>query len=162
METWTNYFSSTASVAATLTGLIFVGLSVNVKKILVITKDHLPSRALGSLVLLTNIVVVSNLCLIPGQPILFLGIELLIVSLIIWVAVTRVDLIMYRSVEIRYKGSYFRSLIYSQLSILPFLSAGVLFACHSRGGFYLLVPGVVFSLIKSMVDVWYLTVVINK
>src|SRR5277367_5529449 len=162
MDKWSNYFISTAGVAAGLTGLIFVGLSVNLKKIFFISKAHLPSRTLGSLITLANIVVVSNLCLVPKQPDYCTGIEILIAGIIIWIIVTRLDLVMYRTVEVNYRPRYFRNIFYSQLTIMPFLIAGIFLICKFDIGTYVLVPGIILSLIKSMVDIWFIMVDINR
>jgi len=159
---WVNYFSSAGSIASSLTGLIFVGLSINVKKIFCISKAHLPSRAFGSLILLTNIVIISNLCLVPNQPLLWLGCEIFIAALLIWIFITRLDVIVYRNVDDYYKKQYFRSLFYSQLSLIPFLTGGVFFIINSNTGFYILIPGIIFSLIKSLLDIWFLIVDINR
>jgi hypothetical protein len=162
MDMWVNYFSSTSAIASSLTGLIFVGLSVNVKKIFCITKAHLPSRAFGSLILLTNIVIVSNLCLVPAQPVFWLGCEILIAALAIWIMITRLDVIGYRKVHEDYKRQYFRSLFYSQLSLIPFLAAGACFIIKTGNPYYMLIPGIIFSLMKSLVDIWFLIVDINR
>ena len=162
MESWINYFTITGSIASGLTGLIFVGLSVNLKKIFCITKAHLPSRALGSLVLIANIVIVCNLCIVPQQPVRWLGIEILFLAITIWVTISRLDFITYRRVDHLYKKHYFRNLFFVQLSILPFLVAGICMIGGSPIAYYILVPGILFSLIKSLLDVWFLTVEINK
>jgi hypothetical protein len=162
MDKWGNYFFSTAGVAAGLTGLIFIGLSVNLKKIFCITKAHLPSRALGSLLTLTNIVVVSNLCLVPKQPYYCIGGEILTASVIIWLIITRLDLVTYRTIQGHYRPRYFRNIFYSQLTIMPFLISGIFLICNLDIGIYFLVPGFIFSLIKSMVDIWFIMIDINR
>ena len=162
MGTWINYFTITGSIASGLTGLIFVGLSVNLKKIFCITKAHLPSRAVGSLVLITNIVIVCNLCLIPAQPLGMLGTEIGILAIIIWFTLSRLDFKTYHRVEDLYKKLYFRNLFFLQLSILPFLIASLFLIFGSATAFYILVPGIIFSLIKSLLDIWFLTVDIHK
>jgi hypothetical protein len=102
MGTWINYFSTTGSIASGLTGLIFVGLSVNLKKILLITKSHVPSRSLSSLMLITNILIVCNLCLVPGQSTRMLGAEISVMALIVWFTTIRLDLKTYRRVGYAY------------------------------------------------------------
>lgn len=162
MEIWTIYFSVTSGSASGLTGLIFIGLSVNLGKILKITGTHRPGRIFGSMILLANILIISNLCLIPEQPISSLGMEIEISAVIIWIIVTRLDLIVYRGVGKMYKQNYFRNIFFSQLSIIPFLAGGLLLIVHNTNGFYVLVPGIVFSFIKSLVDAWFLLVEINR
>ena len=162
MGTWINYFTATGSIASALTGLIFVGLSVNLKKIFCITKAHLPTRSLGSLALLTNIVFVCNFCLIPGQPKAVLGGEISIIAIAIWLTTSRLDLKAYHRIEDLYKKLYFRNFFFLQFSILPFLIAGILLVCGSENAFYVMVPGIIFSFIKSLLDTWFIIVDINK
>ncbi len=64
MSEWTNFNLAVASASAALTGLIFVGISVNLTKILSI--HGLPDRALLALLLLVNVLVVSILFLVLG------------------------------------------------------------------------------------------------
>jgi len=160
MEQWSNYFIATAGGAAALAGLLFVSVSLNLKQIL--AGNHLPGRALGSLILLTNILISGSFCLIPRQPLFFLGCELLVCSATIWIVNTRMDIIMYRGVEKLYKGHYLQNIFFTQLAVLPYIAAGILLLNNSNIAFYCLVPGVTFSFIKSLVDSWVLLIEINR
>ena len=64
MKEWNDFYIAIAGASATLTGLIFVGVSISLTKILAIR--GLPDRALLSLVLLLNALVLSLLFLVPG------------------------------------------------------------------------------------------------
>jgi hypothetical protein len=160
MEQWANYFIATAGAAAALTGLIFVAVSLNLKRILSV--NHLPGRALGSLVLLANILFVSCFCLIPGESFLRLGGEVLVFGIIIWFIVGRMDIKMYIDVEKQYKKHYLQNLFFSQLAVLPYLAGGIFLIMKSTFGFQLIVLGITFSFIKSLVDSWVLLVEINR
>jgi hypothetical protein len=155
-----SYFSTIAEAAATLTGLIFVGLSLNLQRILAVR--HLPARALGSLMLMTNILIVSSFCLIKGQPLLWLGIEVLACGLLIWIVSLRMDIKMYREVVQLYRFHYFRNLVFTQLAVLPYLAGGLLLVCGSGDGLYWLIPGMTISIIKALTDSWVLLVEINR
>ena len=64
MEGWNDFFVVTGGAAAALTGLIFVGVSISLNKILSI--PGLPNRAFLSILLLLTILVFSALLLVPG------------------------------------------------------------------------------------------------
>jgi hypothetical protein len=76
MKEWQNFFVATSGSAAALTGLIFVGVSINLNRIL--SFPRLADRALISLILLFSILIASILFLVPSQNSLTLSIEILI------------------------------------------------------------------------------------
>lgn len=160
MIQWDSYFTTIAEASATLTGLIFIGLSLNLQKIL--ASKQLPDRALSSLILMAYILIISSFCLIPQQSIFWLGIEALTSSIIIWVNITRMDILMYKVVTKSYKRLYIRNLILSQLALLPYLVAGIFLVSGSDAGFYWLIPGITISIIKALTDSWVLLVEINR
>jgi hypothetical protein len=162
MGIWANYFLATSGAAATLTGLIFIGLSINLQKILKITQSHLPSRALGSLLLLTNILIVSSLCLAPKQHMIYMGSEILCTGILVWLMNTWLDVISYKRVDKDFKMQYFKTLFFTQISILPFMMSGAVLISGSGDGIYYLLPGISLSFIKCLVDSWYLLVDVNR
>jgi hypothetical protein len=79
---WSAFFSVLAESAATLTGLVFVAVSLNLTRIL--STPGLTGRAAESVMRLFGVVLVSASVLIPRQPkavlggeIVFLGFALL-------------------------------------------------------------------------------------
>jgi len=160
MIQWDSYFTTIAEASATLTGLIFIGLSLNLQKIL--ASKQLPARALGSLILMAYILLISSFCLIPQQSIFMLGVEALTSSIIVWVNITRMDILMHNEAVKKYKRHYFQNLIFSQLALLPYLVAGVFLVSGSANGFYWLIPGITISIIKALTDSWVLLVEINR
>ena len=65
MNAWESFVVAEVGASAVLAGLVFVGLSINLDKI--IADPGLPGRALEALVALTVVLVVSSLLLVPGQ-----------------------------------------------------------------------------------------------
>jgi hypothetical protein len=84
---WSNLFVATAGASAALAGLVFVAVSINIERILKFA--GLPERGLETVLLLLGVLVVSVVGLIPGQGRPPLGVELLVVSLTVGVALAR-------------------------------------------------------------------------
>jgi hypothetical protein len=111
MNQWANFFSAMAESAATLTGLIFVGASINLSKIL--SMPALPDRALESLILLLNILLVSAHALIPAESPDALGWRSLITSGIVWGFMIYLDTRIWRNAEKRYRRHSIRNMIFT-------------------------------------------------
>lgn len=157
---WDEFFVAIAGAAAALTGLIFVGVSINLNRILSFAR--LPDRALQAIILMLTILVASVLCLVPGQPILFIGLELLCVGVAVWVISLRLDIRIYRQTAEKYRPQFLPQILLNELATLPYIVAGVVVLTQGLDGFYWLVPAVVFSFIKAVFDAWVLLVEINR
>jgi hypothetical protein len=160
MQEWNDLYVATAGASAALTGLIFVGISINLTKILSI--PGLPDRALISLVLLLNILVVSILFLVPRQTTNAQGVELTITGFLVWIMIFRFDLRIFRSKERSYKMQYVLNFLVNQVAIILFILAGVTLITGYANSGYLIVPAIILSTIKSVLDGWVLLVEINR
>lgn len=149
-----------AGAAAALTGLLFVGVSINLKRIL--SHPRLADRALESLILLIHIVLISSLCLVPGQSTRWLGGEILLLGLVVWTIALYLDLRICRISPPEFKRHARRNIIMSQLAILPYICAGPLIFLGTASGAYWLIPAIFLSLLKALSDAWVLLVEINR
>ena len=160
MTGWENFFIAQAGAAAALAGLIFVGVSINLTKILSVSK--LPSRAMLPLILLINILILSSLLLIPGQANVTAGCEVSILGCIVWILTTNIDLGILRQTSIPYKKQFIYNMILTQLAVLPFPVAGFILLLRGTEGEYWLVPGILISFLKAVIDAWVLLIEINR
>jgi hypothetical protein len=82
LSSWSNYFSTIASAGATLTGLLFVAVSINLSRIL--QTPGLTGRVAESLVQLFGVVAIATTYLIPGLRMQMLGLIVLLMALLAW------------------------------------------------------------------------------
>ena len=160
MHEWHDFFIATAGAAATLTGLIFVGVSISLAKILSI--PTLPNRAFISLLLLLAILVLSVLFLVPGQSYSSLGWEIIPVGVTVWVTVLIMDIAIIRNKENKFKRLYFFNFLFNQAAILPYLVGATVLLTIGESGIYWVVVAMILSFIKAVLDAWVLLIEINR
>ena len=160
MNDWSNFFAAMAESAATLTGLIFVGVSINLARIL--STKALPDRALESLILLLNILIISAHSLVPHRTIGFIGYEILFTASITWGILIYLDTRILRNTEKSQKRYAIQNAIFSQLATLPYILGGIMILCQGFDGIYYIIPGIIISFIKAIIDAWVLLVEIHR
>ncbi len=159
MSGWENFLVAQVGASAALAGLVFVGVSINLTRIL--SSGSLPEYALEALVLLLAVLVISSLLLVP-QPLTAVGIELLLAGiadttiLLFLVAYTR------RKIDPRYYGYLWFRATLSVCATLPFAIAGITVLVWNTGGLYWIVPATLLSIIVAIYDAWVLLVEINR
>jgi len=79
---WAAFYTAQLGAAAALGGIVFVGLSLNLKKIL--SYAWLPARALLAIMVLMAILIISSFMLMPGQSLTALGIEIAAVGVLLF------------------------------------------------------------------------------
>lgn len=161
MTNWETFFAAEVGASAALPGLIFVGISINLTRILSLPR-LLPNRALQSLIVLLSILLVSSLVLVPGQPVLLIGIEVLVTGLSAWTIVTVLSVNIVRESNTQYRRAHVSNLLLNQIVMLPYMIADIIMLVRGEDGLYWLVPAVIFSLIKAIADAWVLLVEINR
>ncbi|MFT3701528.1 MAG: hypothetical protein QM802_04125 [Agriterribacter sp.] len=160
MLEWSNLFVATAGASAALIGLIFVGVSINLTKIL--AYKGLPTRALLSLTLLFNILVLSIIMLIPRQSFHTLGMEVIVLTVVAWIGILYMDLSVIQKVEKAYKRPQMLNILINQLAILFYFIGGIIISARGDAGIYWIIPGFILSFFKSIMDAWVLLVEIHR
>ena len=160
MNSWDSFFSAVAESSATLTGLIFVGVSISLTRILEIPK--MASRSLVAIILLLTVVVISLVFLIPDLDIFQEGVIVLSIAIAVWVITLVLCLRMLYITSKEFKKYVRYNIILTHLSIWPFIIAGICMMTIGEAGIYWLISGMIFTLVKTVVDAWVLLIEINK
>ena len=154
---WQNFFLMTGGAAAALTGLIFVGLSLQAKAI--VAHPLFRDRALGSLGSLMAGIFLSAAVLVPSQPPIALGIE---VGLVVAYFLIRLSIAfrLFRSVGERARRRPGRRWVIEwtlwTLWIATFATSAVALAIGSAIGFYLLAIAIVWMFALNVWNAWVL------
>jgi len=157
---WGTFLTAEAGAAATLTGLVFVAVSINLPKI--ISFPGLPGRAVEAIRQLFGALIVSMMGLIPGQPIRAFGLELLGIGTILWASQLTVQIRSLRANPDHPRSWYVSRIVLSQFATLPFCVAGLSILIGFPGGLYWIVPGFIFSLLAGLSSAWVLLVEILR
>jgi modulator of FtsH protease len=160
MNSWSDLFVATAGASATLAGLIFVGLSINLDKL--VKMPGVLLRAAASLALLTSILGLSILLLIPDQTVRNAGIEVLGVAIASACIVGILSLRSIRSTHPQYRGNAVALTGLRLFALAPLAVSGVLMTAGHANGTDLLVPGMLMTFIVTIVDAWVILVEIAR
>jgi hypothetical protein len=164
MGDWSNFFLAVSGTSGALIGLLFVGLSINLKTILRFAS--LPYRALEAIFLLFGALLVALLALVPGQGPFLLGAEIASLGFLTWGATSYFTWASYRkrtkAIEKKYASTHFVMMLFDQITTLSYLAGGFSLMNNSPAGFYWLVPAMLLSLVIAVTDAWVLLVEINR
>lgn len=160
MNEWHDLLVAIAGASAALTGLLFVGLSINLDTIL--TFPHLPHRAVIALILLSAILIISTVLLIPNQTLFAYGVEVLFVSLCAWLIILQKDILIFKKVDKKFTYRQLIRFLFDMLALLPYLVGSIILLYGSVDGIYLIVISFILGLIKSLTDAWVLLVEIKR
>jgi len=137
---------------------VVVAISINIERIL--SFKGLPERGLVTLLLLLGVLVVSLICLQPGQGRSSLGVSLLVEGIVITVVVARLTL------SARTTGgeeSHFASSLFiAAIGTLPFIVAGISVLAEAGGGLQWVLTGFISAIVGSMLNAWILLVEILR
>jgi hypothetical protein len=165
MGEWHEFFLAQAGAAGVLTGLVFVGVSINLEKILSDPRSGLPGRAAEALILLVAVLTASTLLLLPGQGTTLIGVEVLAVGLAAWGSVMTIQLLRLRDWETMrpdLRGAFVLRVALGQIAALPLVVAGIAVLTGGLGGLYWLAAGMVSSILVALFEAWVLLIEINR
>lgn len=157
---WSTYLAVQAGAAATLTGLVFVAVSLNINRI--INFSGLPSRAAESLIQLLGVFFISSIALVPGQSAKLLGAEVFLIGFVSWMAQV-IGQIRYMFNRAGHPLTWLTwRALGTQIATLPFCISGVEIFIGSPGALSWLVLGFIASFIAALFSAWVLLVEILR
>jgi hypothetical protein len=165
MDEWHDFFLATSAAAGVLTGLVFVGVSINLEKIVLQSGSGLTGRAAEALILLLAVLTTSILLLVPGQSSSLMGVEVLAVggAAYAWILTIQVlHLRTWSTIPSALRLPLVLRVTVAQISCIPTVIAGIALLTVGYDGLYWLVAGMVFSTLAAMFDAWVLLVEINR
>jgi hypothetical protein len=157
---WTGFGTTTAASAATLAGLLFVAVSLNLKRILEF--PSLPARAGQTLLLFIMPLLTGLFLVVPGQPAGALAAELIVTGVVIGGFQLVID---YGSVRAEQETpvTWVVSRVFpAVISCGCLLVAGVSLLAAGGGGLYWLVPATLTAIVFGLINAWVLLVEIMR
>jgi hypothetical protein len=160
MAEWSTLLAVQAGAAATLTGLVFVAISINLSRIVAV--PGLPGRGAESIMQFLEVFLISTVALIPRQSDRVLADELIVIAVISWITQVAVE-VRYLRVRKGHPWAWFvHRAVLTQLATLPFCIAGITLLLGVPDALYWLVPGFVFSFVAGVISAWVLLVEILR
>ena len=161
MEGWHDFFVAEAGASAALTGLIFVGISINLDR-LIKYAGFMLSWGLCALAQLVSVLIVSTLLLGPGQSNTAIGLEVLATGVITWAFTSLLGVSILRHSESEHYRATAIGVAARQVTTLPLIIAGAVILTRGDGGLYWLLPAFIGAFISALSDAWVLLVEINR
>ena len=162
---WSNFALAQVGASAALLGLVFVGISINLRDF--VGSRRLVNRAFEAIVMLASVLITSTAVLIPDQSREALGIQLVILGAITCGVVLRVQSGMHADVVPRGgRGPTRLSAVARRVlalgSALLVVVTGVLLLAEAGGGLYWWPLAVVTAYLAALFDAWVLLVEILR
>jgi modulator of FtsH protease len=145
---WSAFFGAEVGASATLAGFVIVAISINISRIL--AHPVLPGRAAETLVSPMGVLIVSSYALVPTDRPATLG---FMPAVIQWRTVRAHDYP---------KRAVIMRIVLTQASSLPVIACSLLMLANDPDALYWLVPGIIFSLITTVISAWVLLVEILR
>jgi modulator of FtsH protease len=157
---WVGFATAVAAAAATLTGLLFVAVSINLQRIL--QYPNLPGRAAQTLVMFSTPLVFSIFMLVPGQPAAVLAGELIGTGIVIGAGLLVIDARAGQSVH-ETRHSWLLSRIFPAItSCVCLVVAGATLLPQAGGGLYWLLPAALVAIVAGLANTWVLLIEILR
>jgi hypothetical protein len=157
---WQTYLAVQAGAAATLTGLVFVAVSINLARILSI--PGLPGRAFDALLQLLQVFFIASFALVPRQSAELLATEILVIGVVSLIG-QMISQTRYARLQPGHPRAWLVTrIIMSLASTVPLCASGIMLLQGSVAWTAALVAGAVLSFIAAVSGAWVLLIEIMR
>jgi modulator of FtsH protease len=162
---WSDFALAQLGASAALLGLVFVGISINLKAF--VGTRVLVNRALEAIVLLASVLMTATAVLIPGQSRAACAIEILAVGVATGLAVLQLQSGV-RGIVVAHgdRGPTWGSVVSRRIlgldSAALLVVAGVTLLAQGGGGLYWWPAAIVVAYLGALIDAWVLLVEILR
>ena len=160
LTSWHQFFSAEVGVGATLTGLVFVALSINLKHILEF--PGLAGRAGEALLLLLLPVFAGLAGLLPQSGTTAFGAELLAIGLLECIIVTRIAFVGRRSSKDRSLPKFAVRVAGAEAAVGTAIAAGAILIASGPGGLWWQAASTALCVVAGVGDAWVLLIEILR
>jgi hypothetical protein len=160
LSEWQTILAVQAGAAATLTGLVFVAVSINLPRI--VETPGLSGRAAESILHFLQVFFVCTAVLIPRQPMTPLAFEILAFALVSWALQVTAQMRYAKSRSGHPRVWLIVRIVQTQLASVPFFVAALLLFLGQPAGVFWLLPGFVFSFVAGVGNSWVLLIEILR
>jgi modulator of FtsH protease len=162
---WSDFALAQLGASAALLGLVFVGMSINLKEF--VGTPLLVNRALEAIVLLATVLITATAVLIPNQSREAAGVELIAIGLLTTLSVLRLQAGAHADVVARgnrgpTRGSLLSRRITGAGSAVVIVVAGILLLAEAGGGLYWWPVAIVIGYLGAIINAWVLLVEILR
>lgn len=157
---WMTFALAISAAAATLAGLVFVAVSINLKRILEF--PNLPARAAQTLILFATPLITGLFLVVPGQSRAVVAWELLIVGLAVGTGQLVINTRSPRSDQEKPLTWVVGRVVPGVASCGCLVIGGATLFAQVAGGLYWLVPSVLLAIIFGLINAWVLLVEILR
>ena len=82
--------------------------------------------------------------------------------MVIWFVISKLDISIYRGRDKNYRKQYMLHMAVNQVSVLTYIICGISLLYSGSNGLYWMVPAMMLSFIKAVLDAWVLLVEIHR
>jgi hypothetical protein len=158
--TWDSFFTAEVGASAALAGLIFVGISINLQRIVAL--PVVADRALQALLILLGALGVESLLLVPSQSPPQQGVGILGVTVALWAALNWIEWAGWQSSTASHRETHILHSVEIQLPCLfAAVGAGLLLVSNPSAEYWF-VPATLVSFLVAIIEAWVITVEIVR